>query len=116
MSDVRITSGLVRIFTFGAGYAVNTITNQTSNLVYKESPWTTFQATIVGTGVVSAAVTILCSNDGINWNSTVLGTITLNGTTTSTDGFSYIGPWKYVAAVVSSITGTGATVNVSMGV
>lgn len=56
-----------------------------------------------------------------NWASTAMGTITLSGTTSATapslsDGFTSIATWKFVRAVVSNVTGTGATVNVLMGV
>lgn len=56
-----------------------------------------------------------------NWCATVLGTITLSGTTSATapslsDGFTTVAPWKFSRAVVSNITGTGATVSVIAGV
>ena len=88
----------------------------TGNGVYKDSPFATFQATVIGTGTVTATVQIQCSNDGTNWCSTVLGTITLSGTTSSADGFTTQAPWKFVRAVVTAISGTGATVQVLMGV
>lgn len=84
--------------------------------VYKDSPYSTFQATVSGTGAVSATVTIEVSNDGTNWCSTVMGTITLSGTTSSTDGFTSEAPWKYIRANVTAISGTNATVQVYMGV
>jgi hypothetical protein len=46
-----------------------------------------------------------------------LGTINLTlGTTIVADGFTTTAPWKYVRANVTTITGTGASVNVLMGV
>jgi hypothetical protein len=84
--------------------------------IYKDSPNSTFQATVVGTGTVAATVVIQCSNDGIYWVATPLGTITLSGTTSSTDGFTTSAPWKFVRASVTSISGTSATVQVYMGV
>jgi hypothetical protein len=93
------------------------ITTTTTGLGrYKISPLSTFQAIVVGTGAVSATVIIDCSNDGVNWNTTPLGTITLSGTTANADGFTTNAPWKYVRARVTAITGTGATVVVNMGV
>lgn len=83
---------------------------------YKDSPWSTFQATVTGTGAVSATVSILGSNDGINWVATALGTITLSGTTSASDGFTTVAPWKFVCANVTALSGTGATVVVLMGV
>lgn len=84
----------------------------------KDSPFSTFQASVTGTGAVTATVTIECSNDDtlVNWCSTVLGTITLSGTTSSSDGFTTTAPWKYVRAKVTAISGTGAAVVVLMGV
>jgi hypothetical protein len=84
---------------------------------YKDSPHATFQATVVGTGAVTATVDIEVSNDGVNVIDTVAGTITLSGTTSHSDGFTtQHSPWKYVRANVTAISGTGATVTVTMGV
>lgn len=86
-------------------------------LLYKDSPEATFQATVTGTGAVTATVTIEFSNDGVNVLATVGGTITLSGTTTSSDGFTTTSaPWKYARANVTAISGTGATMQVYMGV
>jgi hypothetical protein len=51
-----------------------------------------------------------------NWCATAMGTITLSGTTTSSDGFTTQAPWRYVRASVTNITGTGAIVSALMGV
>ena len=84
---------------------------------FKDSPHATFQATVTGTGAVTATVDIEVSNDGTNWLDTVAGTITLSGTTTHSDGFTTTSaPWKYVRANVTAISGTGASVDVVMGV
>lgn len=91
-------------------------TTSTGAAVYKDSPKATIQATVVGTGAVTATVVIDCSNDGTNWCSTALGTITLSGTTSSSDGFTTDAPWKYVRARVTAISGTGATVTCLIGV
>ncbi len=84
---------------------------------FKDSPHATFQATVTGTGAVTATVDIEVSNDGTNWADTAAGTITLSGTTTHSDGFTTTNaPWKYVRANVTAISGTGASVDVVMGV
>src|SRR4030043_175818 len=106
MSTVRITCGTVRDMLGTAGV----LTTATGDKIYKDSPSATFQAIVVGTGAVTATVVIDASNDGTYWCSTVLGTITLTGTTSSTDGFTTTAPWKYVRARVTAISGTGATV------
>lgn len=51
-----------------------------------------------------------------NWCTTALGTITLTGTDTASDGFATASSWRYVKAVVSAISGVGARVSVNMGV
>lgn len=196
-----------RAFTFGNSSAqVNsTTTVQASLPIYKESVYSTFQATVVGSGALTATVTIQASNDdntgrgfifdgkngpgalastvsgnatltaqgvsfpasivgftivgpGIpagttvsavtsagsalvmsaaatatatiqvnflanNWLATVLGTISLTGSGNGagtlsgvSDGFTTVSPWRYVRASVTAITGTSATVFVTMGV
>jgi len=112
MGNVRVTSG----FIYNMFAEPGVTTTATGNAIYKDSPKSTFQATVQGTGAVSATVVIDVSNDGVNWVSTVMGTITLSGTTSSSDGFTSDAPWKYVRARVTAISGTGATVQVYMGV
>lgn len=108
--EVRAVSGTFSTYTNGA------TTTVTGNYTFKDSPYTTFQATVTGTGAVAATVVIDCSNDGTNWCTTSLGTITLTGTTTASDGFTTTAPWKFVRARVTAISGTGASVIVLMGV
>ena len=200
-SKVAIISGdQPRAFNFGNMTAQTPFTtiNQASLPLYKESPYSTFQAILRGTGAVSATVTIKVSNDdntgrgysfntdnasgtpvgttitsttltsgkqdftqaivgfmisapGVPpgttvasvtnagtlvmsanatatqanvqaqffdnaWVNTAAGTITLNGTTLASDGFTTLSAWRYVQAIVSAITGTNATLNVTMGV
>lgn len=109
--NVWVKSGTVRNM-LGTGVS----TTGAGNLLYKDSPMTTFQAVVTGTGAVTATVTIEYSNDGTNVCSTVGGTISLSGTTTAADGFTSDAPWKYVRANVTAISGTDATVQVWMGV
>jgi hypothetical protein len=118
MENVRISSGRVVNMLTAAGVTAN----GNGAAVYKDSPYSTFQATVTGTGAVAATVDIEATNQvdangaPTNWCETSLGTITLSGTTSSTDGFTTTAPWKWVRAVVSNISGTGATVICSMGV
>lgn len=93
-------------------------------------PLGTYVATVTNNGsiVLSAAATITSTNGGAsltffnnNWVATALGTITLTGTTSATapslsDGFTTVAPWKFVRAVISNITGTGATISVLVGI
>ena len=110
--NVWVKSG--RVMNLFAGNGVTT--TGAGSLVYKDAPQAAFQAVVTGTGAVSATVTIEYSNDGVNVLSTVGGTITLSGTTVVSDGFTTDAPWKYVRANVTAISGTGATVQVYMGV
>lgn len=70
----------------------------------------TFQGTVTGTGAVSATVLVEVSNDGASW--LTMGTLTLSGTTSATDGFASDSPWELVRANVTAISGTGAAVTV----
>lgn len=74
----------------------------------------TFQATVTGSGSVSATVLIQVSNDPDNLGWVTLGTITLSGTTTDTDGFASQAGWSYYRANVSAISGTSASVDVTV--
>lgn len=69
--------------------------------------------TTSGTG--AATVKIQVSNDGTNWLDA--GTVTLTlGTAVTSDGFAFSAPWVYTRANVTTITGTGSSVTVTMGV
>lgn len=95
---------------------VSATTTTTGSWMYKDAPNATYQATVSGTGAVSATIVIDVSNDGVNAVTTALGTITLSGTTSASDGFTTSAPWKYVRARITAISGTNATVNVNQGV
>lgn len=82
----------------------------------------TFQAMgTTSSGSGSGVVVIEASNkpapvEATNVDWTTLGTITLTlGTTQTNDGFVSSASWRWVRARVSSISGTGATVNAHMG-
>lgn len=110
--NVWVKSGTVRNMYLEPGTTGTT----TSLICYKDAPKTTFQAIVNGIGAVGATVVIDASNDGVNWTSTVMGTITLSGTTVTSDGFTSDAPWKFVRARTTAISGTGALVQVYMGV
>jgi hypothetical protein len=120
MSDVFIKSGeQPRYFAFSGVNSTTVVA--ASSPIYKESPYGTFQAIVTGTGTVSATVAIQVSNEAATFNGDksnwiTLGTISLSGTTTSTDGFTTTAPWRYVRANVTAVAGTGATVETIMGV
>lgn len=97
---------------------VNILTNATATGAGSSHPVWSVKKTFQGTGSVSAStgsvdVDIEVSNDNVNF--IVMGSVSLSLTTTpSTDGFTTDSPWKYVRANVTAITGTDATVTITM--
>lgn len=73
-----------------------------------------YQGTVTGTGIVTATISLFGSNDGITFGSAAFGTITLSGTTLNGDVFPSAAAYQYVQMVVSNVTGTGATVRVTV--
>lgn len=73
----------------------------------------TFQASVTGTGLVTATVVIQASHlpDVHGWVD--LGTITLGQTTQASDGFTSASSWPYFRAKITAISGTGAKVRVT---
>ncbi|CAB4169861.1 hypothetical protein UFOVP907_25 [uncultured Caudovirales phage] len=122
MSDMFIKSGeQPRYFAFNG--VNSTAETRASAPIYKESPYGTFQAIVTGADLatVSATVLIQVTNEADTFNGAksnwiTMGTITLAGTTTATDGFTTVCPWRYVRANVTAVAGTGATVETIMGV
>lgn len=76
-------------------------------------PGATVQVVVTGTGALTASVTIQVSNDGTNWLD--LGTLSLSGTTSATQGLALQAHWVYIRGNIATLTGTGATVNAIMG-
>lgn len=74
----------------------------------------TFQATVSGTGAVTATVVLEVSNNASDGWVTAL-TFTLSGTTTATDGASYAPIWPYIRGKITAISGTGATAKLTIG-
>lgn len=123
MSDVFIKSGeQPRYFRFGSANYTTTASPTNSVPLYKESPYSSFQAiATASSGAVTGTVLIQVSNEddtfnGVKSNWITIATISLTGTTTATDGFTTIAPWRYVRASVTAISGTSATIEVLMGV
>ena len=119
--NCRLVCGeLTRYFGFGSPQVLSTTTNSNSNAIFKESPLSSFQGIVTGTGAVTATVDIQVTNEdetatGVKANWVAFGTITLTGTTTATGGFCTEASWRWVRAAVTNVTGTGATVEVLMG-
>lgn len=87
-------------------------TNQTGSPKLFPDGTRQFQSKITGTGAVSATVTFYGSNESTDTVGVVLDTHTLSGT--SSDKAYSSAPitaqWPYIWAVLTSISGTGATV------
>lgn len=72
-----------------------------------------YQATVEGTGAVSATVIVEATNDGKVYRT--LATFTLSGTNVASDDFSSNVRWYRVRARVTARAGTGAKVTVTAG-
>lgn len=96
--------------TTGAGRAF-TLTGEGSVVANR-----TFHASgTTSSGSGAATINVEVSNDNSNW--LVLGTITLTlGTTSTSDAFASTAAWVYARGNVTAISGTGASVNLIMGV
>ncbi len=109
-----------------SGITYNLLTNATATATgdalsaakFPSAEWgeakNTYQATVTGTGAVTATVIIEASNDAVNY--LPLATITLSGTGSASDGFVSDAPWAYFRARLTAISGTGALVSVILGV
>lgn len=73
----------------------------------------TYQATVSGTGAVSANVIIEASNDLSGW--VQLGTIAPSGTDLASAGIVSQTMWRHVRARCTAISGTNALLKVTMG-
>jgi len=74
----------------------------------------TVQATVAGSGSVSATVIVEFSNDLVGW---IPGfTIPLSGTDIASNGDLNNNPWSYARARLTEISGIQAAVTVSVGV
>ena len=76
----------------------------------------TFNASIRGTGVVSATINILGSNLPDADTYVVLATLTLSGTTLALESGVVDAPWAYTQAELVSVSGNNPLVNLALGV
>jgi hypothetical protein len=79
----------------------------------------TFHAQITGSGAVSCTIELLGSNiagtSTVRGNYVALGAITISGTSVVSDGFAAQSPWKWYAANVTVISGSGASIDIYVG-
>lgn len=90
--------------------------NQTSESRSIMSGKRTLEAYVTGTGSVAATVNVYGCNTDRTSNGVLVSTIVLSGTGSDQAGAELTVEWPYLYAVLSGISGTGATVNVSVGV
>lgn len=88
----------------------NLVVQPTQGQLGQPSSYQAFTATVTGTGAVTATVQPVVSNDGVNW-SNFGSAISLSGTNSATGNASLQGSFAYWGAIVTAITGTGASVN-----
>lgn len=91
----------------------NATTTGASSGANAPGPGATVQATVTGTGALTATVVIQVGNIVNSWLD--LGTLSLSGTGSATQGLALDAHWVYIRANVTTLTGTGATINVVMG-
>ena len=104
------TALLSGVTSTGAGTAVQAIATPSGTKQFQA-----YAQTTVGTG--TAVITVECSLDSTNWNTTVLGTISLTLTTTATavvNGFTSTDRCKYLRGNVTTINGTGTAATLLM--
>ncbi len=114
LNDLFSPAVSVGMIVVGLGIPVGTYVSAVTN-----NNSITLSANVTGLATSPSLNTLRFFNS--NWNATLLGTVTLSGTTSATapslsDGFTTTAPWKWVKATVTSTSGTGATTNVLMGV
>ena len=76
----------------------------------------TVQASITVTGTVSCTVSWYGNNENSNTTGVLCATSTLSGTTSDHTGIAVPAEWPYMYCVLSSISGTGATVTATVGI
>lgn len=104
MMNVSIRSGYVRELIRDSGDA-------TGAWQFKDAPDVAVQMVVSGTDTVTSTCKIECSNDGVNVAVTAT-TLTPSGNPVGSAGAVVTGPWKYIRAVISGTTGTGAATTV----
>jgi hypothetical protein len=97
--------------------AVFTAASQTGAIQHVIPDPKVVQAVGFAAGAFTAAVSVYGTTSNTAINGVLLGTISLSGTGTATDGFAFSAPWPYVYAVSTVTAFTGSpTVTVYLGV
>lgn len=102
--DVKAQQLLNAVTATGAGTAIN---NPNVQKTYQAAGTT-------ASGSGAATIKVEGSNDGANWDT--IGTITLTlGTASTSDSFTSNDRYRKIRGNVSALSGTGASVNLSVG-
>ena len=74
------------------------------------------KAKVTGAGAVSATINIYGAMNGdvTSTTATLIGTLAPSGTTNAVDGLAMAAPWPEMFADLTAISGTGATVTVTV--
>jgi hypothetical protein len=88
---------------------------QTSQIVEFANNSRTVQATIAGTGAVSATIDWYGTNTRSTVDGIKIATTTLSETTSDRSGAEITANWNFMYCTLTAISGTGATVNANIG-
>lgn len=92
------------------------IVQGTSAVVQLGAANRTVKASVVGTGALTATVTFYGSHTNSTSGGYAFATLALSGSTSVVGGAASVEWWPYVYAVLTNLTGTGATVSASIAV
>lgn len=112
LNALRVSlSSPVGVTTLASGVTTNTTSATTAGV----GGYKTFWAEVVGTGAVTATVTIYGARTSTASNGVLLATLTLSGTTQAQDAAATsTAPYPYYYVTTENVTGTAATVLVEV--
>lgn len=90
--------------------ATTTVTGESRQ--FGPRPSATVEASVAGSGSVSATIIIEVSNTGDYWQT--MDTISLSGTNSASSGFAIAARWEWIRARLTTISGASAQVNVTI--
>lgn len=103
-----------RAFSFFTKQIAATVTGKVFSGQWSNVGKAMVQAVVNGTGAVTATVPVYGSNNGEDWQ--LIGTISLNDTTSDSDVQAIDYPWMFIRVDLTAVTGTGAEVTAIMAV
>ena len=94
--------------------ATTAATGETAEIHNNGAP-RTVQASIAGTGAQTATVIVEGANEATGTYFETIVTFTLSGNPNDHGGYAFPANWTYLRARITTLTGTGATINVNLG-